>query len=276
LSEFIGQFPVVILSPENNKITFGSPADRRRFLDLVISQSSRSYLQDLLEYRRALRQRNKILLDAKLAQRDPGEQIDPWTENLVAHGVRVIQKRGEFLKNFRPHLVEAYREIAGGKEEPGLRYRTITGRHNTEETNSLTERFRSAVTRIAAEERRMGSTLVGPHRDELEMTINGLELRKFASQGQHRTFLIALKLAEFHYLYGRCKETPMLILDDVFSELDREREQRMFGLAQSLGQTFITATDRSSLRGVRHPERVRWFTVEQGTLTNGETQSGND
>lgn len=273
-STVIGQFPVVILSPEGNAITFGMPADRRKFIDFVISQSSKVYLEDLLEYRRILKQRNKILLDAKITRTDASDLLEPWNAELVDRGTRIIQKRRAFVQEFIPFIVEAHHLIAGNVETPSLEYIPsvrIDQTANEEETRSA---FREQLRAKEGEERKIASSLLGPHRDELDFKINGMALRKYASQGQHKTFLIALKVAEFHFLRARCNETPILLLDDIFSELDAHRSERMLDLMSSLGQTFITTTNDGMF-----PKDFDWsgtnkrFQVHQGSLRYDEANS---
>lgn len=242
-TELIGQFPIVVLSPENSAITVGGPAERRRFLDLTLSQAGRLYLEDLLEYRKALRQRNKVLLDAKLARRAPGAALDPWSSLLVERGARLAVRRREFVEEFTPYVERAFATIAGEQERPNLGYESEILHGGNASIGDAMNAFRDALAISAGEEAKTGTTLVGPHRDELVLQINGLAVREFASQGQHKTFLVGLKLAEFSYLKDRRKETPLMLLDDVFSELDIHRCRHLLELVSDSGQVFVTATD---------------------------------
>jgi DNA replication and repair protein RecF len=246
LSSVIGRFPVVVVSPEHHAVTFGSPADRRKFLDLVIAQSSRSYMDDLLEYRKALRQRNRILLDERMKGRSSGELVEAWNETLITRGTRLIIRRREFVAELIPLLERVYRSIGAADEQPLVEYRASVGEGGTV-GGAVREAFERELAMSRETERRFGSTQVGPHRDELRFAINDLDLRGYASQGQHKTFLTALKIAEFLYLRAQCAESPILILDDVFSELDRARRGRLLDVVQPLGQMFITTTDREVL-----------------------------
>jgi DNA replication and repair protein RecF len=267
----IGQFPLVVLSPENSAITFGGPADRRKFLDMVIAQSSKVYLDDLLEYRKALRQRNRLLMNASQSG-DTGpafrEQLAPWTDTVVRYGVRIIVRRQEFFKEFSPYLTERYEQFVHNGETPSAHYVSTTGA-TEQEAAAIDEAFRKKMNVRYKDEVRLGTTLVGPHRDEIQFEINGLQLRSYASQGQHKSFLIALKLAEFSYLKERVQETPVLLLDDVFSELDEKRSALLVSQLRSMGQTFITTTTTAMLQ-----ERVptddfhRTFLVKAGTAQN--------
>ncbi|MBI5464846.1 MAG: DNA replication/repair protein RecF [Ignavibacteriales bacterium] len=270
LSTVVGQFPIVVLSPENNAITFGGPGDRRKFMDLVIAQASKSYFEDLLEYRKVLRQRNKILSDAKQTRADCSTLLEPWNETLVTRGAKIVLKRREFVKEFRPQVEQQFAELVGQSEIPGVAYASDVGNDAQPSLGEIERALAEGLKQRYGEERRTGTTLVGPHRDELEFTLNNTELRRFASQGQHKTFLVSLKLAEFFYLQERCRETPLLLLDDVFGELDEHRAVNVLRRTASMGQTFITTTDD---RILRHYAQTHYqqFTVAGGRVSNGET-----
>lgn len=271
LSSAIGMFPVVVLSPENGAITAGAPSERRKFLDLVLAQSSKLYLEDLLEYRRVLRQRNKILLDAKFSRQDCSELLEPWNESLISRGTRISLKRRGFINEFNPYVTRVYEDLAGGVERPSILYQSTLDVESgkTEEIERL---FRLRLASSAHEEQRTASTVVGPHRDDLQLNVNDMDARQFASQGQHKTFLVALKIAEFNYMRDVCSETPVFLLDDVFSEFDENRSKRLMDMTQSLGQTFITTTDKK-LFGNAYPwtEHHRKFFVKGGTVLYAES-----
>jgi DNA replication and repair protein RecF len=267
LSSVIGRFPVVILSPENNAITFGGPVERRRFMDLTLSQVSRVYLDDLLEYRRILRQRNRILSDARLRGITVAGILEPWTENLARYGGRIAHRRILFVDEFRSSLRNAYRDLVPAAEEPDIRYQCGFPARDADGAEGLAEALRKALEEKRVEEVGRGVTLAGPHRDELALTINGISVQQFASQGQHKTLLVALKVAEFMYVRERREEIPLFLLDDVFSELDAGRAARILALAAGIGQTMITTTNdgvfgSSIVWGDRH----RRYIVENGTV----------
>ena len=240
-SEVIGMFPIVMLSPGDFALTTGSPAERRKFADMVLSQISRSYLEELVEYRRALKQRNKILLDGKISNILDKDMLAAWTDALVAHGSRVMTKREEFLSDFQETFKSAYSTLVESGEAPGLYYEPSFGSRD-----SVQDTFHKELERVSRVERARGATLVGPHRDDIRFVLNDRSLKEFASQGQHKTFLVALKIAEFHYIRKMLGETPVMLLDDVMTELDYRRATRTIGVISGLGQTFITATDMLS------------------------------
>lgn len=242
-SSVIGKFPLVFLSPENSNITFGGPAERRKFLDLVLSQSNQTYFEDLSEYRKVVRHRNRILNDAKFLKNDPADLLAPWNEQLIRFGSRIMLRRRNFINEFQEYIFSAYKRLVDLREVPSMEYEPSFKTGNSEKDEMVVENFKTEIDRKYKEELRLGSTLVGPHRDEISFKINGLDLRKFASQGQHKTFFVALKIGEFFYLKERCRENPILLLDDVFSELDDHRAQQMLLLIENLNQTFITSTN---------------------------------
>lgn len=270
-SSVIGQFPVVILSPEAGAITGGAPAERRRFMDFVISQSSKRYLEDLLDYRRILRQRNRILLDAKLGRTDPSRELEPWDTELVDRGARILVKRRTFAAEFSPHVMQAYRQLVGESESPSMNYRSSIPTEETQTEQETRKLFEQQLERTRPDERRSGTTMAGPHRDDIEFTVNNLALKHYASQGQHKSVQISLKMAEFRYLEEYCRETPILLLDDVFSELDADRGERLLGMLDAMGQAFITATGDEMLRGqVTWGGKNKKFFVHRGTVVYEE------
>lgn len=266
LYSVIGRFPVVIVSPENGAITSGPPAERRKFLDLVLSQLGRAYLDDLIEYRKVLRHRNRILLDAKLQNNFRSELLDPWSESLILYGSRIVRRRMEFMERFRPYVEDAYHRIGGVSETPGLSYVASHAQPSAGTTPTLEEQLGNEIGKRALEEVRRGTTLVGPHRDEISLTLGGVNVQKYASQGQHRTLLVALKVAEFFYLKEHRGEAPIFLLDDVFGELDEHRSKRILEVVETLGQTVITATNEAPFRDAIHWDGYhRRFHVENGT-----------
>jgi DNA replication and repair protein RecF len=266
MAAVIGRFPVVVLAPEHALVTTGPPAERRKFLDLLLSQVSRVYLDDLMQYRKALKQRNRLLLDAREGKHVRSELIDPWTAALINHGSRVIQRRSEFITEFQSYLARAYALLGPAAESPTLNYSTLDGFNAVPAGNSVTMAFANALESSTTEEIRRGMTLVGPHRDELEISLGSLTLQRYASQGQHKTFLTALKIAEFNYLRERMHETPLLLLDDLFSELDEERAGRVLELLDGLGQVVVTATeDRVFGKRMQWGGRQKKFVVSEGT-----------
>lgn len=266
-SQIVGKFPVVICSPDHAPITSGGPSERRRFVDFVISQSSATYFQDFIAYRKVLRHRNAVLTDARALRKDASAMLQPWNEQLVSLGSRLMFKRKQFVGEFQEFITSAYHHLTDGREEePGIEYQALAGDFPST-APEIEEMLRRSLQERESDERRLGTTLVGPHRDEFVLRINGLELRKYASQGQHKTFLIALKLGEFFYLKDRCAERPLLLLDDVFSELDQHRSESLLKFVGELSQTFITSTIPQFFEeAIPFGNENRKFFIEAGTI----------
>jgi DNA replication and repair protein RecF len=271
-SSVIGTFPVVICSPEHTPITTGSPAERRKFVDLVISQSSAVYFHDLVEYRRVLRHRNTILANARWQTGDTDAMLAPWDEQLVSLGGAITWRRKQFVAEFQAFITSAYHHLVGPEEEPSIGYKPGTTIESCGSQKDVETLLRGELAERSAAERKLGISMVGPHRDEVPLTINGLDLRKFASQGQHKTFLVALKLGEFFYLKERCDETPIVLLDDVFSELDEHRSLKLLQYVEELNQTFVTSTTPHLFDHlVERPGKHRLFFISNGAVTETRT-----
>lgn len=240
-AQVIGTAPTVVLSPDMKAITNGAPSERRRFLDMVISQAKRRYLDELMQYRRVLKQRNAILATARKNGRPVDRTlIEPWDEGLIERAAHLMHERTRFLHEFEPIFKATAAEVATGVDAVEIRY---IPDGMAEPLGSVAD-YRDALwlrsKQVFAEEQRRGTTLFGVHRDDLRMDINGGDVRVSASQGQHKTLLIGLKIAEFHYLAAQCAETPLILLDDIFGELDARRAERVYDLTRNLAQTFIT------------------------------------
>jgi len=265
-SSVIGKFPIVICSPEHAPVTSAGPAERRKFVDFVISQSNNTYFQNLIEYRRILKQRNKILMDGRILRRDVSELLLPWNEQLIKCGSYLTIKRKQFVDEFRWFVQSAYQQVADEYEKPNIEYKPANIPIESIEEKDISDLFDSALMEKRSEEIRLGTTLVGPHRDEFVFTINDLDLRKYASQGQHKTFLIALKMGEFYYLKERCHETPIILLDDIFSELDDSRAKKLLNYVDSLSQTFITTTNPHLFSDNKlHDDGLKVFSIINGS-----------
>jgi DNA replication and repair protein RecF len=269
LSLVIGKFPIVIFSPEHGAITMGGPAERRKFLDLVISQSSRSYFQTLLDYRNVLKQRNRTLLDMRLGRAGEQGLLEAWNEQLIRFGTALWQHRKRFLGEFEPVVRSVYRQFVDGTEDPAFIYRPLSTGDLPGDTADVADSFALLLKEKENEERRLGTTLVGPHRDEVVFTLDTREIRPYASQGQHKTFIVSLKLAEFLYLKEQCNETPLLMLDDVFAELDDDRTGRVIEYVENVGQAFLTSTNRNLLEGWKlSGGDNRHFFIEAGAVAD--------
>ena len=276
-SRVIGSVPTVILFPDLKAVTSGPPLHRRRFLDLVLSQSKRSYLDDILKYRRLLKQRNALLGK----HRRQGRRIDaallaPWDEGLIERGARIMAERTRFLREFVPLLRETARDVALGSDAIDVQYAP----DSIDQTDGNVNDFRDALwlrsNEVRQKEIRRGTTLFGPHRDDIEMSLNGGDVRTSASQGQHKTLLIGLKVAEFHYLAEQSAETPIILLDDIFGDLDPLRAERVYDICRSLAQVFVTAVSLDILPFLKRrkfgPDDLH-LSVEDGMIRASRDES---
>jgi DNA replication and repair protein RecF len=272
LSVVIGQVPLVVLAPDDKEITSGAPAERRRFVDITISQANRSYFEDLVEFRRILKQRNKLLLDWRMSHsRIDSKLLDPWDESLIKTSGRIMYRRKQFVDEFQAFLQDAYCKLVDVQERAIVRYLVFLELdEGVWSPAEIEEELRTELRNKRVDELRRGTTLVGPHRDDFLFKINELDIKKYGSQGQHKTFLIALKAANYFYLREKCNETPIVLLDDVFSELDDNRSHRLMQFIPELGQTFITSTGLSPFdQAVVFENRNKKILVERGSAMHG-------
>jgi len=259
-SEIFGQFPIVVMAPDEFKITLGGPTERRRFLDILLSQVSPLYLANLQEYNRILKQRNKILQSIRNGHFKHQSSLDPWTENLIKIGIKIITDRLKVIDEFSPILSSIFKRFGSHEDEVEISIKSTTENKNGEVSE---ESFREALFSQQTRERAMGLTFVGPHRDDMLMKVNGLEMRRYGSRGEHKSLLIALKIAEFKYLQEKKNEKPIMLLDDCYSELDDRREKSAFDSILGLGQIFLTSP-KKMVTIENSSESVQKFKVENG------------
>lgn len=249
LADFFGTVNVVMFGPEDIALLKGSPGERRRFIDRAIFNAHPAYAMDTLQYEEVLKQRN-ALLKAPTVNDD---LLAVYDEQLIQYGADIIVRRLDFLQHFAPVLSRTFQSIFDASYEAHVGYelRWLDAPPPEAEVLTLTRPqiealLADAIRRSRAEERAREHTLVGPHRDDLITRLNGLDVKTFASQGQHRAFVLAMKAAEITYLEERYHFAPILLLDDVSSELDRERNRFLFDFLRNrmVGQVFITTTHR--------------------------------
>lgn len=243
IADLVGMLPVVVLSPADYVLTAGGPEERRRFLDITLSQSSPVYLDDLMKYRRTLRQRNALLQQVRRGGALSSGTLQAWDEELATIGARLIVRRRQFLDLFTGFLAEAYRLLDAIGEEPSMTYQTLVEVEEDAGAETIAKQFHVVLARLRRREAERGRTLVGPHLDELLFRLGDFEVRPYASQGQHRTLGLALRLATFLYLKDRLEEAPLLLLDDVFGTLDIRRVEVILAVLQgeAVEQSFVAA-----------------------------------
>ena len=268
MKDLVGTINIVLFSPEDLFLVKGAPAGRRRFLDMEISQADPAYFYDLAIYTRLLSQRNTLLKRIRDGEAAESE-LSLWDVQLVPRAVSVMKKRIEAVRKLDALAAKAQAELSGGKERLSLRYE-IHGNETAEGKNmtkNLSSWYNEKLTESARIDILRGATRFGPHRDDLAFFVNDTDLRAYGSQGQQRTGVLSLKLAELAFLREETGEYPILLLDDVMSELDRERREQLLAFIRGEHlQALITATDEAyfppgGFGTVYH--------VEHGTVSEG-------
>lgn len=240
--DLIGNLNTVLFAPEDLQMVKGGPGERRKFLDLEISQLNPSYYHDLQQYIKILSQRNNLL--KKIAQGlSSATMLEIWDQQLVEVGTKLFLKRVEILKKFNPLARLMHRKITDGNETLEIQY-VSSLENEKEDLRSYKENWHEAMEKARKEEIRKGFTLYGPHRDDLRFMVNNMDMRYFGSQGQQRTTALAVKLAELELVKSEVGHYPVLLLDDVMSELDDMRQKYLLQTIQEKIQTFITTTNR--------------------------------
>ena len=259
-SEYIGSVPIVLLHPADLSLSQGSPLQRRRFLDILLSQSSKLYLHHLIEYNRSLRQRNQQL---QAASSDP-QLLIPWEENLVRNGAQLIEKRRETIEKLDALIKHYYGQLSDKDDSVKIIYQTNVQQKGDDDLEAV---YRRLFEQKRQRERDNGTTELGPHRDDMLFLINGKPMKAYASQGEHKTLVIALKLAEFDYLQLQQMQPPILLFDDIFGELDAGRIRMMLQQLSNIGQVFVTTTSRNFFEKVQGFDApTHYYFVENGNI----------
>ena len=258
IGELLGNIHSVFFNPSELKLVQETPEDRRRFMNISLSQMSKNYFYALQRYNKILAQRNNLLKDPDLEM--VKETIPIWDEELTKYASKIIFERNKFILTLSPKAQEKHAFLSGDLEN--LVINTESGYSGTEEEikNALKKDLKSALMK----DLKLGFTTVGPHRDDLKFTLNGIDLKAYGSQGQQRTTALSLKLAEAEIFKERFNEYPILLLDDVLSELDKKRQKRLIEATKNI-QTIFTATgvDYSVFKGM---------TYQKATIENGKVK----
>jgi DNA replication and repair protein RecF len=235
LADHVGFIPSVIITPYDIELILEGSEVRRKFIDSTISQHSRRYLDELITYNHALQQRNNLL--KQLGPKGPidGALLEPWDAQLVHLGSAIHQARQLFMQQFTELFTAIYSKLSQSRETPGINY----------ESDLFKGDFEQMLIKNRERDRFLERTSAGTHRDEMSFTLDGFPLKKFASQGQQKSFLIALKLAQYLLLRDNCRKNPILLLDDLFDKLDSMRVKNLLAWLNEnrAGQIFITDTD---------------------------------
>lgn len=258
LSQHIGLVPLIYVSPSDSSLIEGGSEERRRLMDVVISQYDHSYIELLSNYNKALQQRNALL---KMEEEPDSSLLDIWEQEMARNGELLFQKRLAFVDELVPVFQQIYQQISGQREIVSLRYISHCQRGP----------LLDVIQRDRFKDRAVGYSLHGVHRDDLEMLIGDFQMKREGSQGQNKTFVLALKLAQFDFLRRTSSTTtPLLLLDDIFDKLDAQRVESIVQLVSgdNFGQIFITDTNRDHLDKIlsKSDGEYKIFTVEGGDI----------
>jgi DNA replication and repair protein RecF len=254
IGQLMGHLNGVMFSPEDMKIVKEAPSERRRYMDMEISQIKPQYFYYLQQYNRILIHRNNLLKQIN-KNGSLKKMLGVFDEQLAEAGAFIIKERYVFIKKLSAVAKEIHKKISSDTEELGISYKPSVKVQNYD-IESIQQEFLSALEKIHPEDIQRGNTGVGCHRDDISFELNGMDVKIFGSQGQQRTVALSLKLSDIELMYGETGEYPVLLLDDVMSELDEERQSKLF---QEIGevQTFVTATDFRSIP----PEELKKFEI---------------
>lgn len=252
-SDLLGFVPVIFFSPEDLSIIKNGPSERRKFLDIELSQLEKMYLHQLSSYNKVMAQRNNLLKQLAY-QRELLDTLDSWDLQLVKYGSEVIRYRRKFIEDLNEIIREIHKNLTGKKEKIVLKYDYSV---NYDEFLTVLQRKREIDLKYA-------STGAGPHRDDIEFLVNGIDIRRFGSQGQQRTAALSLKLAQIELVKRQTGETPILLLDDVLSELDSSRKNYLLDSIKDI-QTLITCTGLEEFIN-SHLQIDKMFQVKSGKI----------
>ncbi len=258
LSDHVGLFPVVMVSPYDSDIINDGNEVRRRFFDKIISQFDKIYLQHLIHYKKLLQQRNAVLRQQHETGHADYSLLQVIDLQLIEDGNLLFQRRRQFIEDIRPMFLSHYRQLSQGSETVEVRYES-----------GLTEMtFREGLEKSLAADAKCGFTTFGVHKDDYEFTIDGQPVKHFGSQGQQKSFSLALRLSQFDYAFAYNKRKPILLLDDIFDKLDRNRITELLNMVgqEHFGQVFISDTDENRVRAIlgEHGIAHQIFEIKRG------------
>lgn len=265
LSNYIGHLNVILFAPEDLLIVKGAPQVRRKFMDMEFGQMNSQYLHHSAQYKRILKQRNQYLRQLHQNQSTDLVYLEVLSDQLAAHGAEIIHRRISLLENLEKYAQVIHSEISQAKEQLNLVYKTSVPKEQMTSVKSIYAYLKQAYVENQSKEILQSTTLLGPHRDDIRFLVNDKEVHLFGSQGQQRTTALSVKLAEINLMEEQTGEVPVLLLDDVLSELDDYRQTHLLTAIQDRVQTFITTT---SLSGVQQEllTNPKVFKINNGKL----------
>jgi DNA replication and repair protein RecF len=257
ISEHLGKFPVIVIAPDDLELVNGSSLSRRNFADATISQTSKTYLQNLIQYHKAITQRNALLKSFFENKQTDNDLLNWYDEQLIQFGKPICDERIAFTNSINPYINNFYKKISNGGEAASIRYESVLMEHD----------FKTVLKQNHQKDYFAQRTTAGIHRDDWELKINELDLKKFGSQGQKKSFLVALKLSEFLWIKNQINKTPILIIDDLSDKLDKARLHQLLNMlsGDEFGQIFISETNQTPLPGdeMKLFHGAKFFTIEK-------------
>lgn len=264
-SELIGNINAVIFSPEEIMMIKQGPPERRRFTNMTISQIKPLYYKTLQKYLHIVKQRNAIFKKMFLGNGD-GKELTVWNDVLASVGAQIMFERREFAKRMSSKLMNNHLKLSDGKEKLEMIYRPSFNIDDCSTIKKIEIKFKKVLEDYKVREKQRGMTLFGPQRDDYEFIINGISLKHYGSQGQQRTAILALKISEVEIMFEETDEMPILLLDDVKSELDLSRREFLFNTIKNI-QTVITCTEKETFK---YDGNTKVFHVDNGTIISEE------
>ncbi len=260
ISDHIGRYPVVMISPADSSIITDGSEERRKFMNNVISQFNRNYLNDIISYNKALKQRNRLLKDYAADGRFDRQMLELWEQQMLNPGKNIYDSRSGFVKEIIPLFQQYYNHISEEREKVGLKYKSQLSKR------SMKELFDTNIDK----DRIMRYTTSGIHRDDLILEMDGFSIKEIGSQGQQKSYLVALKLAKFEYIRNKGNLKPILLMDDIFDKFDEKRVAQIIELVSEnrFGQIFITDTHGDRMKAVLSEINIdyRLFEIDNGEI----------
>lgn len=272
LSSYLGNLNVILFAPENLTLVKGSPQNRRKFVDMELGQMSSLYLYDLVEYNRVLKQRNTYLKQLAIKKKQPDEYLEVLSEMLSELASKIVFHRLDFMKQLEALAIPIHDQLSLGREKFSVSYQATIPLENGLTSSQMKEIYIDQFKKNQTREADQATTLIGPHRDDLIFYLNEIPVQTYGSQGQQRSTVLSLKLAEIELMKLSTGEYPLLLLDDVLSELDDDRQTHLIKAIENKVQTFITTTSLDGIKQQFINEPVV-IPIEKGTILKTESEN---
>ena len=272
LSSYLGNLNVILFAPENLTLVKGSPQNRRKFVDMELGQMSSLYLYDLVEYNRVLKQRNTYLKQLAIKKKQPDEYLEVLSEMLSELASKIVFHRLDFMKQLEALAIPIHDQLSLGREKFSVSYQATIPLEDGLTPSQMKEIYIDQFKKNPTREANQATTLIGPHRDDLIFYLNEIPVQTYGSQGQQRSTVLSLKLAEIELMKLSTGEYPLLLLDDVLSELDDDRQTHLIKAIENKVQTFITTTSLDGIKQQFINEPVV-IPIEKGTILKTESEN---